>query len=278
MLDGTLRVRPLLLVAALAALGGAASVGCITETDDNVDTDTIAQQSCSYASSVYTPFVSSTSPSGSVAQYPWRGTSSTYPSGDEDFRAYSSGSEVECGSDKDHRSHLDVTAGCLYAVDVGGYDRGQIETTDAGAFRTVALGHASGDSDPVKWTDQSVEYRFYYSSQQKAGVNPGFKAFLRYRTEEDLYVASWRTDGVVQIQKKQCGDYTALAVDSNYGAPSRNTWHRIRFDAVGDELILYLDGDRVLTATSGTFSWGTAGIRIDAMDGAYLDDWHVQAP
>jgi len=277
-------------VAAISALGGALIAGCVIGTeataddgatgdDEAVDVATTEMSGCSYGSDVYTPFVSA-SPTGSVAQYPWRGTSSTYPSGVEDFRGYGTTlpNEVECGSDKPRRSYLDVTAGCLVASDVGSYTRGQIQTTTAGAFRTVALGHASGDSAPVKWTDQSVEYRFYYSSQQSVGVNPGFKAFLRYRSEDDLYVASWRTDGVVQIQRKQCGVYTALAVDADHGAPSKGAWHKIRFDAVGSDLTLYLDGVRVLHASSSTFSWGTAGIRIDAMNGAFIDDWRVQAP
>ena len=107
---------------------------------------------------------------------------------------------------------------------------------------------------------------------------PGFKAFLRYRTEYDLYVASWRADGVVQIQKKQCGKYTALKIDKTYGPPSQNKWHTIKFEAVGDKLSLWLDGKLAMTVNDSTFSWGTAGIRIDSYDGSYIDNWKVYAP
>ena len=131
----------------------------------------------------------------------------------------------------------------------------------------------------MKWTDTGTKYSFYYaSSPVAAGVNPGFKAFVRYRTEEDLYVASWRADGVVQIQKKQCGVYTALAMRRDLAPPSANAWHSIRFEAVGDALSLWLDGSLAMTVTDATFAWGTAGIRVDSFDGAYIDNWKVYAP
>ena len=43
-------------------------------------------------------------------------------------------------------------------------------------------------------------------------------------TEYDLYVGSWRMDGVVQIQKKHCGEYTILKRIANFGPPSPNVW------------------------------------------------------
>ena len=285
----------LALIVACAMFG----VGCLdsTITDDDVADDEAGEEvegldeaideptttheqeatssSCPPDASVYNPFAHGSAGSGTVARYPWRGASSTYPSGDEDFRGYASSTTVECSSAKSKRSHLDVTSGCLTATSLGGNVGGKISTNN---FRALALGKTAAADTPVKWTDQRIEYRFYYSTQTSTIGNPGFKAFARYRTEDDLYVASWRMDGVVQIQKKQCGVYTALAVLPHYGAPSKNTWHTIRFDAIGDRLVLVLDGNQVLSTTSSTFSWGTAGIRIDSASGAYLDDWRVSAP
>jgi hypothetical protein len=219
----------------------------------------------------YTPYGTGTHPIGSVTALPWRGDGAMYPAGVEDFRGY--GLEtVECGSNKALRSHVDVTAGCLKVVSD---THGEIESTSAGAFRTLALGYAAGSTLPIKWTDQSIEYRFKYAATSGAGVLPGFKAFARYRSEDDLYVASWRMDGVVQIQKKQCGEYTALKILHAYGAPSPNAWHHMRFTAVGDQLELFLDGAKVISISDATFAWGTAGIRTDAMTGALIDDWRV---
>ncbi|MBA3817449.1 MAG: hypothetical protein H0X17_01030 [Deltaproteobacteria bacterium] len=241
------------------------------------ESETSSELTCAVSSSTYTPYVGGTSPVGTVAQRPWRGYGTTYPAGTEDFRGYGTAlpASVECGATKTTRSHLDVTAGCLAAVNVGDFTRGQITSTSEGAFRALALGFVDGNSAPIKWTDQSIEYRFYYAGLSGPGVNPGFKAFTRYRSEDDLYVASWRADGVVQIQKKQCGVYTVLGVLTSYGKPTTNAWHTLRFTAVGSRLELFLDGTRVMSVTDTTFSWGTAGIRTDAMNGAYLDDWRV---
>jgi hypothetical protein len=262
-----------------AILASATLGGCLdTDAEENSADETITT-TCSEAVGTYTPFVASGSPSGTVAQFPWRGVSSSYPNGDEAFAGYGTPLPVtvECSNGKSARDYLDVTAGCLSAVAIGSYTRGQIHAEADDAFRMVALGH-TGTSPPVKWTDAGVEYRFHYAQQIGTANNPGFKAFLRYRTEDDLYVASWRTDGVAQIQKKKCGIYTPLAVAPSYGAPTANAWHTIRFTVVGDTLTLILDGKTAVTAHDSSFSWGTAGVRIDAMDGAYLDDWRVFAP
>jgi hypothetical protein len=255
------------LVLAIASMGA----GCVDDDEPFVE----GAATCG-AADAYAPYAPGHHPSGDVAKLPWRGATSAYPNGVETFDDYKAGAPIECSSGKALRSHLDVTAGCLIAAvtgDADQYHRALVELTEEGrAFRAVALGH--DDDDLVKWIDQRSEYRFYYSGSS-GGVNPGFKVFARYRTEDDLYVASWRLDGVAQIQKKQCGEYTILARSAGVPVPSPRAWHRIRFDAVGDKLSLYLDGQIAIVATSPTFSWGTVGIRIDGMTGVYLDDWRV---
>ena len=232
---------------------------------------------CSYGPDIYTPYPGSgVYPIGRVAEHPWRGTGASYPDGVEDFRSYSSGNTVECGGDKTQRSHVDVTAGCLSAAGSGSSASGRIGLTSTGIYRSFALGYTGNDARPVKWTDQGVEYSFFYT--QGATGNVGFKAFTRYTTEYDLYVASWRLDGVVQIQKKQCGTYTILKKTTALAPPAPNQWHTMRFEAVGTELRLYLDGTHAMTVADTTFTSGTAGIRIDQMNDAVIDNWSVFAP
>jgi hypothetical protein len=240
---------------------------CDVEGDGVIETDEREATTCTTATDAYSPFGTSWKPSGPVSAYPWPV---------ENFESYGPTLpvEVECGGTKWRQSDLEVTAGCLDAVWAGGHERGRIEVTSGGGFRALALG-GTGSQRPVKWTDQAIEYRFFYTAKTGTAWDPGFKAFARYRTEDDLYVASWRLDGVVQIQRKRCGAYTTLATRSNYGAPKPSVWHKIRFEAIGNQLALYLDSELVLTATSGTFTWGTAGIRIDSADGAYIDDWRM---
>ena len=259
--------------------------------DDGAEdgTDGDATNPCALgAPDVYSPFVAPGAyPSGPVGALPWSGASSerdaiAYPAGDEDFSGYGTTLPelVECSDGKERRSHLDVTAGCLDAVALGSeYTRGLVQTNGDGYFRAVALGYTPGDTlYPIKWTDQGIEYRFFHHGGTASAGNPGFKAFVRYRSEDDLYVASWRLDGVVQIQRKLCGEYTALAVNADFGPPSAEVWHSIRFEALGDQLSLYVDDALALSATSGSLSWGTTGIRIDSADGTYIDDWSVFEP
>ena len=261
---------------ALVLLGAGCVVAEEIEPEPELDSVEHGATGCGVgydATGVFTPYPgTATYPTGTTAELPWPG---------EDFEAYGPAmpSRVECASSKSLRGHLEVTAGCLDAVQIGaGYRRGRIAATADGAFRALALGRSADDPlRPVKWTDQGIEYRFHYKEATGTAGIPGFKAFARYRSEDDLYVASWRLDGVVQIQRKQCGKYSALAVLPDFGAPSPGAWHWMRFEAIGDELELWLDGELVLATASGTFGWGTVGIRVDSLDGAYLDDWSVTA-
>ncbi|HEY5948614.1 MAG TPA: hypothetical protein VIV40_24145 [Kofleriaceae bacterium] len=257
-------VPALLLVIELAG------AGCLDDADNGADANAMCD-----APDAYTPYPDRGYASGDVIALPWRGDSSAYPNGREGFDVYAAESTIECGSNKGKRSHLDVTAGCLKAAATAdGYKhRAYVELTDeTHAFRALALGHVNGEL--VKWFDQRTEYRFYYSGETD-GAFPGFKVFARYRTEDDLYVASWRMDGVVQIQKKQCGEYTALARLEGQELPSRRAWHEVRFEAIGTNLAFYIDDKLAISADDATFSWGTVGIRIDGMTGTYLDDWRV---
>lgn len=221
-------------------------------------------------------------PSGPVAMLPWQGKTAVYPNGIEDFSVYGPQpgvpDTIACSADP-RCDHLDVTSGCLDCVLIGSanqYTRGQVRAPDED-FRVVALGYSAGQG-PIKWTDSGVRFRFHHSGQTADTNYPGVKAFLRYRSEDDLYVASWRHDGVVQIQRKWAGVYSILAIDDEFGPPSPGVWHTMAFEALGSRLRLLLDGALILQVTSGTFSWGTAGIRIDGTDGCYLDDWEVYQP
>jgi hypothetical protein len=234
-----------------------------------------------YGSDVYSPFKNFGSVStASVATLPWRGRAASYPDSIEDFRGYTTlpSAVVECSGNKNQRDYVDVTSGCLEAVSNNGEKVGRIKGTSSGYYRSFALPHDTENDRQVAWGDQGVEYRFYYSEWTNDVSGPGFKAFVRYLTEYDLYVASWREDGVVQIQKKQCGVYTVLKRNNSYGQPSPNTWHTIRFEIVGNELRLYLDGVFAMSTTDDSITHGTAGIRIDSAESSLIDDWRVYAP
>src|SRR5512133_3945583 len=139
------RIKASVFLIALGSLIG----GCVDAPSESTDN---LGETASEVSSIYSPF-SGTSASGSVSSYPWHGYKTTYPAGDENLRAYGLPTTVECSSDKSRRSHLDVTEGCLTAVDVGGYSRGKISTSSNGAFRMVALPFTGTETEPLKWRD-----------------------------------------------------------------------------------------------------------------------------
>ena len=231
----------------------------------------IAPTDCtpSNESSTYWPFArNGTEVLGTPGEFPWA----------MNFHTLTSGKVIECGSDKSARSDLDVTAGCLDAQSFQSTTRAQIHGTTDGYYRSFALPDEASDGTPVKWTDQGGEYDFYFTGWTGNVSNPGFKVFARYLTEYDLYVASWREDGVVQIQKKECGVYTILKRIPNYPPPAPNQWHHIRFEATGTHLALYTDGKLAVETDDATFAAGTSGIRIDDAEGAYLDNWRTFAP
>lgn len=162
-----------------------------------------------------------------------------------------------------------MTSGSLFAKYAGTWRRGWTTTHN---FRVLAVGSSSGKK--IRWTDQVAQYRGYISKwHSTSAVFKGLHVFARYQTENDLYAASLREDGMVTIKRKHCDKYTTLAQKS-YGPVSTGKWYALRFSAVGNTLEFRVDGKVVLTAKDDVLSWGTTGIRTDYAD-VYIDDWKL---
>jgi hypothetical protein len=213
-------------------------------------------------------------PSGTTVALPWQ-----TPAGNafEGFETYTNNSVIEADSNKSQQSHLEVTSGTLTSKYVGTsqYRRGKTDTYN---FRMLLQGLSNGQR--IKWTSQAVESRFYIDSWQSTSQNwQGVHLFARYRTENDLYVASLREDGTVVIKRKLCGVYsepplaTGVLKDADGNPRPFNTkqWYTLTFSAIGNQLKFYVDDVLQLSATDGAFSWGTMGIRTDYAN-VYFDD------
>jgi len=212
------------------------------------------------------------------AQLPWAG---------ENFENNDLGI-LECSYASNAISHFDVTSGCLSTIEqtttAGKLLRGWV---DSSVFRAIAIGRDSAGRE-IKWTEQSAQYNAYIDSWHNAGDIPnwsGLHVFARYRTSDDLYVASLRYDGKITIKRKWKGVYTTLAqgklsnktktyLDQN-GKLKTGQWYLLNFSVVGKELKFYVDGDLVLQTKTGTFSWGTTGVRFDNAD-VFIDDWKLK--
>jgi len=211
-------------------------------------------------------------------QLPWAG---------ENFENNNLG-VLECSYASNAINHFDVTSGCISTVEQtttsGQLLRGWV---DSSVFRVLAIGRNSAGKE-IKWTEQSAQYNAYIDRWHNGGDIPnwsGLHVFARYRSSDDLYVASLRYDGKVTIKRKWKGVYTTLAqgvmnnktktyLDEN-GKLSTGQWYLLNFSVVDKKLKFYVDGVLVLETETGTFSWGTTGIRTDNTD-VYIDDWKLQ--
>jgi len=214
-------------------------------------------------------------PSGTAAEYPWQTPDGV---GVEGFESYPDGAIIESSAEKGLQTHLEVTSGVLTSKYLSGglYRRAKTETYN---FRMLAQGLSGGQR--VKWTDQTLKVRVYVDSWQATSSSwQGVHLFGRYRTEDNLYVASLRRDGSVVVKKVVDNVYTTLAdgpFHDGSGNPrtfNTNQWYKLTLSVVGNLLTFAVDGVSQLEVTSGTFSWGTMGIRTDYAN-VYLDEMAV---
>lgn len=149
------------------------------------------------------------------------------------------------------------------------------------------------------WTNQEHRLRLFLSSldEKEPGEesDQGMSIFARYRTENDHYVASLKTNGTMFIKQKRCNDknYITLKSEPSFGSPvTTRNWYNLVFraedvkhretGAPGVKLTFTVtrpsDGyTKTLTTTqyaSSRFSNGTGGFRTDFIRG-YVEDWRV---
>ena len=229
-------------------------------------------------------------PIGTVSEYPWY--TGWGRVSQEDFEHY------ESGRDLSGTPWLSVTSGRLEARHFDPFRRGWAEGNGGTGARILASAYTT---DNVQWTDQEVSYRAFVKNwdpaepetAQKRNVQ-GLNVFARYRTENDLYVASYKRNGRIMIQRKLCGRYTKLVTEWQAEIP-QNTWvtltFRVRtlpsganhlqleveYTVAGNSerhVVVAIDGDLDAAAY---LSAGTHGIRTDLVK-VYLDDWTLAEP
>jgi len=194
----------------------------------------------------------------------------------------------DAGGTNDQPS-IDVTSGKIWARHEASERFGYTGTYN---FRMLAV-----PNDPnTQWNDKTVTATFYPEAWQETNQTPpGMHLFARYQTENDLYVASLRSNGSVYIFRKLCGKYVKIASnpakDSNNaplavdGELPLNTWYKLEFSVIGnfatfiindvqqfkldrynrgtvDLTVAYEPGQEPLMIIPS----GTAGIRLDYVD------------
>jgi hypothetical protein len=313
--EKSIRYRNKVFALAITIMLGSNLSGDVEAADFNNETDAIAHEArswCSAGSSIpnYDAYPG-TDPYLERAASPAEWT--------ETFNEYADNETVECASGKSLRTHLDVTSQCLRKKTISdgstGYsasvEHALLDLPRGEEYRKIRALAFSLDPQGrrVLWTNQEHRLRLYLSSLDKveppkegdemegdeSGTgNQGMSMFARYRTENDHYVASLKTDGRMFIKQKLCNDknYLPLKYDS-FGSPvATRNWYNLVFraedvkhpetGAPGVKLTFTVtrpsDGYRkTLTTTqyaSRRFPNGTGGFRTDFIRG-YVEDWRV---
>ncbi|MBL8268843.1 hypothetical protein [Steroidobacter sp.] len=109
----------------------------------------------------------------------------------------------------------------------------------------------------VDWTNQSIEA--YIKPTAVSGADRWFGLFVRQSDANNYYYATVRTSNVVQIKKIVNGAFITLASAPLTVSLSRT--YKVRMEAVGTWLRVYVDGNLVAQARDSSLTHGLAGLR-----------------
>ena len=204
---------------------------------------------------------------GDRNQYPL-GNPAEFPYPKEDFQRFTAGNLIAKSSAKDPDADLIVTSGTLICEMKDGAKKG---FTTNHNFRMLCNPMDRQIMKRVRLTDCKTTYfgiidRWHSNIPAWAGMH----IFARYQTENDLYVASYRSDAYVTIKKKVKGTYKTLIKTTMSEPPLAGKEYTLAFEADGDRLTFYIDNKQVLTTTDKDLDWGTTGVRLDYAD-SYVD-------
>lgn len=209
---------------------------------------------------------------GDPNQYP-KGTPIDYPFPSQYFSEYSVGEIIGQSSNKDENAPLIVTSGKLVC---DSYQGTKQAFTDTYNFR-VLLNGMDNNGTRVGWTNSIMNAVITpVVSQPNKPSWAGMHLFARYRTEYDLYVASYRFDGLTTIKKKIAGTYTTLA-QKKVSPPTLGETYKLQFTTKGTNLAFYINGVKELSVDDSDLSWGTTGVRLDYTD-CYVEYLRMTTP
>lgn len=202
---------------------------------------------------------------GDRNQYP-KGTPSQYPYPKQDFHQFSENQTIVDSRNSATDGQLMATSGLLTCKELNGVLDGYTTTYN---FRMLTDPRSNGGSR-VGWTDSRVTALATIMRWHSGRPNwAGFHLFARYTTSDDLYVASYRVDGLLTLKKKVAGKYTTLKT-KNIGTPTLGEEHVFAFEVEGSNLKFFVDGVLEIEATDTDLTWGTHGVRMDYSD-TYVD-------
>lgn len=139
---------------------------------------------------------------------------------------------------------------------------GQFAVVPSGATRVLRQSSLAGDAGAhltaVDWTDQAIEADM--RPLEFAGADRWFGLVTRRTDARNYYYVTFRAPGRISIRRMLDGDYTELgyAIAPGGFQPGRN--YRVRFESVGDQHVVFLDGFPMLHVKDDTLARGHPGI------------------
>jgi hypothetical protein len=137
---------------------------------------------------------------------------------------------------------------------------GTFNVAQAGITRVLrqssTLGEAGAVYD-VDWTDQAIEADI--RPTEFDGPDRWFGLVARRIDERNYYYVTFRSTGDTIIKRMRDGVFTNLAI--HWGEPFvAGRSYRVRFEAVGDQLAAFVNGEGVTHAKDGAFAHGRPGV------------------
>ena len=111
----------------------------------------------------------------------------------------------------------------------------------------------------TNWTNQAIQADIKpttYGSSPTAW----FGLMARYKDPANYYYVLVMNTGAIELKSIVNGGFTALATGSMPAAPPLNKTYRLRLEAIGTSLKMYVDDRLVLQATDSAHASGRAGV------------------
>lgn len=126
-------------------------------------------------------------------------------------------------------------------------------------YRQASLaGDAASHVTSIDWTDQAIEADIKPTAFN--GTNRWIGLAVRRTDENNYYYAALRQSNMLELKRMVNGAYVTLASTTVPVALNRN--YRLRLEAVGTLLRVYVDGRLALEAYDTALTHGHAGVRM----------------
>jgi hypothetical protein len=139
---------------------------------------------------------------------------------------------------------------------------GQFSVTSTPVSRVMRQSSISGDAKAyftgVDWTDQAIEADI--RPTEFGGTDRWFGLATRRTDDSNYYYATYRYPRTVSLRRLRNGVVTELARDSLREPLVAGHSYRVRFEAVSDQLAVFIDGQPVIHTKDTTFTHGNPGV------------------